>query len=82
MNVQKIKCFFGYHKYTIPHKRYSIILLCRHCKRFGYRKWSNEYELWFEYDERGNMIYSKDDDGYEIWYEYDEKGEFTRCRWM
>ena len=34
---------------------------------------SNTYESWYEYDNKGNMIYIKSPFG-EYWYEYDDKG--------
>jgi len=70
----KVKCLFGYHNYTIPDKDNPNILICSVCKRFGYRKYSDGYEEWYEYNEKGNMIYSKHSSGHEIWFEYDEKG--------
>ncbi len=72
---QKIKCLFGFHSYKIPHKKSLFILLCQHCMRFGYRKWSDGYEQWHEYNEKGNVIHSKDSTGYEVRYEYDENDE-------
>ena len=75
-NKQKIKCLFGHHNYTIPHKQYLHILLCRHCKRFGYRKSSNGIETGYEFDEKGNMIHRKSSDDYETW--YDKKGKLIK----
>jgi YD repeat-containing protein len=37
-----------------------------------YRKDSNGFEIWQEYDENNNRIHRKDSNGFEIWYEYDE----------
>jgi len=73
-NKNKVKCLFGYHNYTIPDKNNPDILICDVCKRFGYSEWSNRYEIWCEYDGKGNRIHWKDSDGYEVWYEYDERG--------
>ena len=33
-----------------------------------------------EYDENGNVTYTKDSDGYERRYEYDEKGNETHIK--
>jgi len=73
-NKNKVKCLFGHHNYTIPNKNNPNILICSVCKRFGYRKYSDGYKIWYEYDEKGNMIRRKYSDGYEMRYEYDEKG--------
>jgi len=70
----KLKCLFRYHNYTIPNEDNPNILICSVCKRFGYRKWSSGLEVWYEYDEKGNLIHRKNSRGYEVWYEYDEKG--------
>ena len=74
LNSQRIKCLFGYHKYTIPHKELPYILLCVHCKIFGYHKDSSGYEVWYEYDERRNIIHWKDSNGNE----FDEKGNMIK----
>jgi len=79
-NKNKVKCLFGYHNYTIPDKDNPEILICDVCKRFGYRKYSNRYEIWYEYDEKGNMIHCKYSDGYEEWYKYDEKRNKIYCK--
>ncbi len=75
---QKIKCLFGFHKYTISNKQYSSILLCRYCKRFGYYRSSRGYEAWYEFNEKGKLIYYRSSFGYEAWYEYNEKGHIIR----
>jgi len=72
-NKNKVKCLFGYHNYTIPDKNNPNILICDVCKRFGYCKYPNGYEGWYEYDEKGNIIHRKYSDGFEEWFEYDEK---------
>jgi len=79
-NKNKVKCLFGYHNYTVPNKNNPNILICDVCKRFGYRKWSSGFEIWYEYDEKGNEIHYKDSDGLEEWYEYDEKGNKTHYK--
>ena len=37
-------------------------------------KYIYEYERWYEYDDKGNMIHSKDSNRFEGWYEYDDNG--------
>lgn len=74
-NKQKIKCLFGFHEYTIPDSRYRAILICKHCKRYGYRRNALGYDAWYEYDEEGNMIYRTGTDGYKV--EYDKEGNIT-----
>jgi len=37
-----------------------------------YRKESDGYETWQEYDKNNNRIHCKDSNGFEIWCEYDE----------
>jgi len=76
----KVKCLFGYHNYTIPNKNNPNILICGVCKRFGYYKDSDGYEIWFKYDEKGNEIHCKYSGGYEEWYEYDEKGNMIHWK--
>ena len=53
---QKIKCLFGKHVYTIPHKEEPDILLCKHCKRHGYYVDPDTFEIWIEYDADGEVI--------------------------
>jgi len=65
----KLKCLFGYHNYTIPDKNNPEILICGVCKRFGYYKYSSEYGVWYEYDEKGNIIHLKYSSGLEMRYE-------------
>ena len=77
-NAAKIKCLFNHHKYTIPHKKSPHILLCDHCMRFGYCKYSDGFETWYEYNEKGNIIHHKHSDGFEIW--YDGKGNIIRTQ--
>ena len=43
-------------------------------KKYEYYKDSNGYEVWREYDSKGNNIYFKDSNGFEVWKEYDSKG--------
>jgi hypothetical protein len=38
-----------------------------------YRKGSDGFERWYEYDENNNLIHIKNSNGYEYWKEYDEK---------
>ena len=58
----KIKCLFGYHKYTIPKVLTGLgsILVCKHCQRFGYMNWEGCYEVWYEFDKNGKLISWKD----------------------
>jgi len=77
----EVKCLFGHHNYTIPDKNNPNILICSVCKRFGYRKYSDGYKMWYEYNEKGKKIHCKDSDGYEIWYRYDEKGNRIHCKY-
>jgi len=79
-NKNKLKCLFGHHNYTIPNKNNPDILMCDVCERFGYCKDFDGYEIWYEYDEKGNVIHFKYSDGYEEWYEYDEKGNEIHCK--
>ena len=51
--TNKVKCLFGYHKYTIPHENRPHILLCEYCKRSGYTKYSDGTEMWWEYNDKG-----------------------------
>ncbi len=54
----QLKCLFGYHDYTIPWQDHSLVLLCKHCKRSGYKKFDEiEYEAWYEFNENGNIIH-------------------------
>ena len=77
-NKQKIKCLFNHHKYTIPHKKYLHILLCKHCMRFGCRKTSTGYTSWYEFNEEGKSIYYKGSDGHEVW--FDKKENVIHCK--
>ena len=79
MNKNKLKCLFGFHEYTIPNKDDPSILMCKHCMRHGYAKYSTGYEQWYDYDKNGNMIHFKDSDGYEQWNDYDKNG--NRIHW-
>ncbi len=75
-NRREVKCLFGYHEYTIPYTcrdHAPTILLCDHCMRFGYCKYSNGTEMWYEYNEKGNVIHRKHSNGSEAW--YDENGD-------
>jgi len=74
-NKNKVKCLFGYHNYTVPDKNNPEILICSVCKRFGYRKYSNRYKIWYEYDEKGKKIHYKNSDGYEMRFDEKEKGK-------
>ena len=76
---QVIKCLFGYHDYKIPDKKNPFVLICKCCRRFGYRKWTNKIEVWYEYNEKGNMIYRKHFDGFEIW--FNDNGDVTHCKY-
>jgi len=78
-NKNKVKCLFGYHNYTVPDKNNPEILICSVCKRFGYRKYSNRYKIWYEYDEKGKKIHYKNSDGYEM--RFDEKGNRIHCKY-
>jgi len=78
-NKNKLKCLFGHHNYTIPDKDNPNILICSVCKRFGYRKYSDGYKIWYEYNEKGKKIHCKYSDGYEEW--YDDKGNEIHRRW-
>jgi len=73
-NKNLVKCLFGHHNYTIPDKDNPDILLCKYCKRFGYSKYPSGLEIWYKYNEKGNMIHCKTSSGYEAWFEYDERG--------
>jgi len=77
-NKNKVKCLFGYHNYTVPDKNNPEILICDVCKRFGYRNYFGGYEVWYEYDEKGNMIHLKYSSGYEE--RYDDKGNEIHCK--
>ena len=74
------ECSLGFHEYTIPYKNDPSILICKHCKRFGYYKSDYGYEYWTEYDNKGNQIYFKDNRGNESWYEYNNKGNEIHYR--
>jgi len=43
-------------------------------------KYSSGFEIWYEYDEKGNRIHYKDSGGYEVWYEYNEKGNLVHYK--
>jgi len=78
-----LTCLFGYHDYSkelTKDKDERGMCLCKHCKRSGYYKGAG-FEMWCDYDERGNCTHIKDSDGYEIWYDYDEKGNMTHEKW-
>jgi YD repeat-containing protein len=70
----KFECALGCHNYTISDKNDPTILICENCKRKGYRKIG--YEVWYDYNDRGNIIHQKDFTGYEVWYDYDDKGNY------
>ncbi len=55
INKQKLKCLFGHHYYTIPHKVYLGILVCEGCQRFGHRQMNNGYLL-YKFDVNGIII--------------------------
>ncbi|MEA3421004.1 MAG: hypothetical protein U9Q97_04945 [Acidobacteriota bacterium] len=74
----KVECLFGFHKYTIPWKKDSNVLICENCKRVGYRKNSNGGVTWYDLDEKGNMIHCKDSIGFEVW--YDKEGNEIHCK--
>ncbi len=74
MKQKKFECMLGVHEYTIPDKGYFNIKICKHCKRKGYYKYPNGYEIWTKYDDKGNEIHWKDSYGGECWREYDDKG--------
>jgi len=68
------ECMLGIHKYEIPSKDDSDILICKYCKRYGYYKNTLGYEIWYEYNNKGNIIYYKNNNGYEMWYKYNNEG--------
>lgn len=39
--------------------------------------YGEEQEIWYEYDENGNILHSRNSSGSEFWYEYDQKGNQT-----
>ena len=43
-------------------------------EKYGHRKDSDGYEVWNEYDNKGNEVHHKTSDGLERWGEYDNKG--------
>lgn len=45
-----------------------------------YAKFTNDNEIWREYDENNNCIYFKDSDGNEEWYDYDENNNLINIR--
>ena len=58
MNKSKLKCLFGYHKYTVPYcnklePHIQLYKLCERCMQVGYRKWSDGAEMWWEFDKNG-----------------------------
>ena len=55
--MQKIKCLFGHHKYTVPAKDRPGAFMCEYCMRFGYWKIPYGNELWLEWDESGELIW-------------------------
>jgi len=79
----EIKCLFGYHKYTIPWKENRDILICEVCKRVGYYEYPDGYEvgfeIWYDFNEKGNMIHRKWSDGDEVW--YNEKGNMIHRKY-
>jgi len=79
-NKNKLKCLFGHHNYAIPNKNNPRILICDVCKRFGYCKYYDGYEVWYEYDKKGNRIHFKNSDEYEEWWEYDERGNMIHWK--
>jgi len=79
MNNHLFECMLGIHKYEIPDK-YNYILICKYCKRYGYYKNDFGYEIWAEYDNKGNRIHCKDNKGHEIWAEHDNKGNEIYCK--
>lgn len=46
-------------------------------------------KIWFEYDDKDQVIYEKNSSGYEAWWEYDDRGRRTSyknttgadCKW-
>lgn len=71
-DVAKLKCLFGFHEYTIPDKCDSNILICKHCRRFGYGSCSL-FETWTCYDVNRNRIYTKYFDGVDVNEYYEQK---------
>ena len=80
----KIECLFGFHNYSdelTKDKDGFKIYLCTICKRHGHFKYGNGYERWYNYDNKGNAIYTKDNYGYEEWHNYDNKGNLIYYRY-
>ena len=68
----KVECLFGYHTYSkklIIDSNNNLIYLCTICKRNGHFKYNYGDEYWSEYDDKGNLIYQKDNRGHEYWYD-------------
>ena len=78
MNNKLIRCLFGYHKYTVPSTRYHAeVYICEKCKKFGrFQDFGGfgKFEIWYEFDKKGNIIHSKDSGGYQVWWEYNKLG--------
>lgn len=83
-NVDKLKCLFGYHEFTIPSE--AGYKLCKHCKRISYKKMTsiNTGEVWHEYqlyDADGGLVGGISRCmGYEVKYDFDESGLLTHCK--
>ena len=49
--------------------------------RMIYYKGPNDYESWWEYNEKGEQVYHKNSNGYEQWRGYDKKGILVCLRY-
>ena len=76
MNSKKFECSLGFHEYTIPAKKYHHILMCKHCKKYGYYKDSVGSEHYYEYNENGDLIHYKRDNEFESYFEM----MFVECK--
>ncbi len=74
MIEKKFECMLGFHEYTIPDKNNSYVKICKHCRKYGYCKYPDGFEIWTEYDDRGNKIHLKNSNGFESWRKYDNNG--------
>ena len=73
----EITCLFGHHDYSkrlTKDKGGNFVYLCKICQRSGHWKWDKEFEVWSDYDDRGNIVHEKWCSGFEYWCDYDEEG--------
>ena len=77
-----LTCLFGFHSYSkklTKDKEGDRIYLCTICKRNGLYR-DSDCGRQGEYDKKGNLIYTKNNDGDEQWLEYDKKGNMIHYK--